>query len=94
MLKLRTMHPNAEQLLREHLARHPEERTSWARYFKRKSDPRIIPFVGAALRRFSLDELPQLWHVITGDMSWSVPAPSPPITWKPFTPSSAASGPA
>lgn len=77
MRKLRTMHPNAEQLLRDHLARHPDEQLNWARYFKLKSDPRLIPWVGALLRRFSLDELPQLWHVIRGEMSLVGPRPFP-----------------
>jgi Undecaprenyl-phosphate galactose phosphotransferase WbaP len=67
--KIRTMVPNAEQRLAEFLRDDPEARLEWERFLKLRKDPRIIPVVGQAFRRFSIDELPQLWHVLTGEMS-------------------------
>jgi len=77
MWKLRSMVVGADKALEAYLAANPGARLEWDNAQKLKDDPRITR-LGGILRKCSLDELPQLWNVLTGDMSLVGPRPMMP----------------
>ncbi len=69
VLKLRSMYQDSAARLQHLLETDEKAAAEWAARYKLTNDPRVLPKIGAFIRRYSIDELPQLWGVITGELS-------------------------
>jgi lipopolysaccharide/colanic/teichoic acid biosynthesis glycosyltransferase len=75
MVKLRTMYQNASEILGHHLATNRAAQEEWQMHLCLVRDPRLIRGVGLLLRKLSIDEIPNLWNVLRGEMSLVGPRP-------------------
>lgn len=74
--KFRTMRENGAEILQRHLAENPAAAEEWRQFQKLENDPRVTP-IGRFLRASSIDELPQLFNILKGEMSLVGPRPVP-----------------
>lgn len=72
--KFRSMVVDADKMLEKILAENPAMRAEWEKDYKFEHDPRVTK-IGAILRKTSLDEIPQLWNIFVGEMSFAGPRP-------------------
>lgn len=73
--KLRSMEPDSDHLLTAYLDANPELKSDWDKFRKLPNDPRVTTKTARLIRKLSLDELPQLWNIFSGDMSLVGPRP-------------------
>ena len=72
--KFRSMYTNGDDIFEQYLKENPDKKVEWETYHKLEDDPRVTP-IGNFIRRTSLDELPQIFSVLKGEMSLIGPRP-------------------